>query len=247
MTDLQTRSGIYNVEYFSGSQASVYIGDIWVDEITSIAWQCQQNRKPLYGYASTLYDALAKGRVLVTGYFTINFKEAGYLWLILHNYRKLNPSSSNGPVFVDQLERKNIETSQEHPQLWEDMRKSDLSASDKYERLTDLTSYAALTGFSNRIRAGGGMDPAEKAFEAFEDEIWGTSQTELDAQDRRCDDPRFDFFDIFISYGDYVGNNSLNHTVRKLAQVSILGTSQIVNSDGQPIQEKYDFICRNLV
>ena len=81
------RRGIYNVEYFSGAQVSLYIGDVWVDEITTLSYGYQQDRRPIYGYASTLYDDLSEGQILVQGQFTINFKEAGYLWLILNRYR----------------------------------------------------------------------------------------------------------------------------------------------------------------
>lgn len=83
------RRGVYNVEYFSGAQVSLYIGDIWVDEITTLSYGYIQNRQPIYGYASTLYDDLSEGQILVQGNFTVNFKEAGYLWLILDRYKGL--------------------------------------------------------------------------------------------------------------------------------------------------------------
>ena len=77
------RQGIYNVEYFSGSQASIFIGDVFVDEITFFAFSVSQERVPLYGYGDQLFRDVSKGPVLVQGQFSINFKEAGYLFLIL--------------------------------------------------------------------------------------------------------------------------------------------------------------------
>ncbi len=84
------KRGVYNIEYFSGAQVSLYIGDVWVDEVTTLSYGYQQSRTPIYGYASTLFDDVSEGHILVTGQFTINFKEAGYLWLILDRYRQLN-------------------------------------------------------------------------------------------------------------------------------------------------------------
>ena len=45
------RPGVYNIDYFSGSQVAIYIGDVFVDEITAINFVAQQPRRPLYGYA----------------------------------------------------------------------------------------------------------------------------------------------------------------------------------------------------
>lgn len=79
-------ASIYDLDYFSGSQCFLYIGDVWVDEITSLQYQITQNKQPLYGYASQLFDATAAGQVLVQGSFSINFKEQGYLWAVLRRY-----------------------------------------------------------------------------------------------------------------------------------------------------------------
>ena len=85
----ELRPGIYNVDYYSGAQVGIFIGDILVDEVTSMQYMVRQSRRPLYGYADTLYRAMAKGQVIVQGQFTINFKEAGYLWVILDRYQKV--------------------------------------------------------------------------------------------------------------------------------------------------------------
>ena len=77
-----------NQEYFSGSQASIFIGEIWVDDI--LDWQCSvgANAMPIYGYGSTFYDHVASGQVLVKGSFTINFREPNYLFAVLARNRR---------------------------------------------------------------------------------------------------------------------------------------------------------------
>lgn len=260
-TDL-VNGGIYNVEYFSGSQVACYIGDVWVDEITSLQYSVRQSKQPIFGYASTLYDAVSKGQVLVQGSFTINFKEAGYLWLVLNEFRKrgnlpdlLNPLTSS-----QDISRRNIERFVDG----ETDTFNNPGIDNRNQLLSNLAAQSALTGFSSNQRLQGSViaddivsiqqeiegtvvGKAEDAFERFEDLIWGSSQFELDELDRRADDPRLNGFDIYVAFGDFAGNNRHNHTIQKLSNVHIIGSGKAIEVNGMPIQEEYSFIARNLV
>ena len=244
-TDL-AQPGIYNIEYFSGAQVACYIGDIWVDEITSLQYSVRQSKHPLYGYASTLFNTVAKGQVIVQGSFTINFKEAGYMWLVLNEFNKrngkidlMNPLSSS-----EDISRSNIEQFVDG--------ETDTYA-DRNQILSNLAAQSALAGFSSTQRlqgstgGEGGVGFAENQFEAFEDMIWKTSQAELDDLDRRADDPRLNGFDLYIAFGDFAGDNRRNHTIQKLSNVHIIGSGKAVEINGMPIQEEYQFIARNQV
>jgi hypothetical protein len=259
----QVFAGIYNVDYFSGSQVALYIGDILVDEVTSISYSVQQSKRPLYGYSDTLFREVSHGQVLVQGQFTINFKEAGYLWLILDRYRKFQTPVSNRIFPTDQSidpnfvgppsavdERTNRDTI-------ERVVAGDTSLVDRYKLLTDLAAQEALTGFPgggrSTIKDPNSVGPAENIFEAFEDAVWkgnsitGSSGKEYKEEDRRCDNPNLNGFDIYIAFGDYAGQNALNHTMQKIENVHILGTSKEIQPDGMCIQEMYQFVARNLV
>lgn len=72
----------YPYDYFSGIDAKVFFGDVWVDDIVTIQYTVSQNKVPIYGYASQLYDAIARGTVIVNGSLTIAFKEMGYLNMV---------------------------------------------------------------------------------------------------------------------------------------------------------------------
>lgn len=87
-----TRTKINNV-YYSGTQVSVFIGDIWVDDCVSISWQKSHNRNPVYGYGSQHFDLMPKGTILVTGELAINFREPNYLNMILKRYANFNSES----------------------------------------------------------------------------------------------------------------------------------------------------------
>lgn len=271
------RRGVYNIEYFSGSQASIYIGDVLIDEITSFSYQVSQSKTPLYGYADHLFRDVSKGVVLVQGQFSINFKEAGYLWLILNRYKSLIKGGKTAldPSRSGIIDDRNIEAMEKiisgdkglsRVQRNESLRNiaaflanSELSASGAARASTAQASRdnqsltdARLRGFASTQRAAGGMDEAENLLEAFEDRIWGegqghgTSDSQLET-DRRVDEPSLNDFDIYVTFGDYNGSDIANHTVRKLTGVHVLSTSQQVVIDGQPIQEVYSFIARNVI
>lgn len=76
-----------NREYYSGAQASIFIGDIWVDDIVEYSFSNSYSAKPVFGYGSTWFDHVAEGRELIQGSFTINFREPNYLWIILSAYK----------------------------------------------------------------------------------------------------------------------------------------------------------------
>ena len=272
------RRGIYNVEYFSGTQASIYIGDVWVDEITSFAYSVQQSRVPLYGYADELFRDVSKGQVIVQGQFTINFKEAGYLFLILDRYRQVLKGREsvmrgaaspflasdivnqvnierliNGEISVFErnkvlrdLADLNAQSGGQGP-IYDDFRKKRNELGASFNQGTGATAAASLGGFASDARQQGGVGSAENLFEVFEDAVWQKPQEELDAETRRPDDTRLNPFDIYLTFGDFAGNNSANHTIQKLSEVHIIGSAKQLVPDGQPIQEVYTFIARNLV
>lgn len=262
------RPGVYNVDYFSGAQVALYIGDVWVDEVTSIAYNINQSRTPLYGYADQLFRDVSKGQVIVSGQFSINFKEAGYLWLVLNRFQtkhngapslignRINPWINSGTAEDNNIERLiNGELSvADRMKLMEDLSKHQNDIIKKLNTASKIGSYderrtsSLLGGFSSIERSGGGIGEAENAFERFEDQIWKEKDpAKIDREDRRADDPDLNPFDIYLAYGDYAGDNTANHTIRKITGVNIVGTSQQIVIDGQPIQEVYSFIARNVI
>jgi len=245
------RRGIYNNDYFSGAQVAIYIGDVLIDEVTSMSYAVTQSRTPLYGYASRLFDAVAEGNVIVQGQFTINFKEAGYLWLVLQRYKALVKGeftpfsavkSDKGKYIGEETVTANIEK----------VINGNLGL--PVDQLQELAAHASLTGFSSSQRAAGKVGRAENAFEMFENRVWGAPKKEnigsitVDTgMGRHVDDPALNPFDIYVAFGDYVGDDNIHHTVQKLEDVYILGQSKQVAIDGLPIQEAYSFIARDLL
>lgn len=67
------------VRYFSAVDGEIYFGDIFIGEVTSIAWNVQQQTMPIFGYNSYTFDDIAVGSRLIQGQFAINFTERNFL------------------------------------------------------------------------------------------------------------------------------------------------------------------------
>jgi endonuclease YncB( thermonuclease family) len=86
-----------DVQYFTSAQVKLYIGNVWLDELSSIQFACQSNEVPLYGYCSRYADAYGEGRSLVQGQLTLNYTADWYLITVLDNYRKQLKNSQYSP------------------------------------------------------------------------------------------------------------------------------------------------------
>lgn len=86
-------STAYEHDYFSGSQIFIMAGDVLIDAAVYLNVQVNQNKVPVYGYASQYYSFLADGKVIVNGSLTIAFKESGYLLYALKRFNQLNAAS----------------------------------------------------------------------------------------------------------------------------------------------------------
>jgi hypothetical protein len=256
---------IYDLEYYSDSSMMLYIGDVWVDEITAIGYTCRQEKSPIYGYASQLFDDTAAGHVLVQGSLAINFKEAGYLWAVLRRWFDMGPGA---PQFVEkglidpvdqkksaQLIKNKIQPGAANKgarpivgsngsivsrATIERIAQGEASTAERNEFYHSLAGYATFSG-----------SPKDKIFEdiveAFEDELWKTTDNDaLLSQIRRMDDNAFDGFDIYLSFGN-MANKYANHTAKKIVGVRLLSQGLSVQVGQGPIQETYEFIAQCVV
>ena len=232
----------YEFDYFSASQMSIYIGNILIDDISSIQFTVSQSKRPIYGYASQYFHTLADGQVLVEGQFSVPFKEADYILASLQRYQENLPPITIGKKQKVQVSQKNIEL------------------------YMDNHTQKDTTKLYNDLAALNDQD-FENAAEKFQDMLWKTDDMKRDSKFltgnqslnfadfypgetnplvdnyRRAD--QYPLFDIYILYGD-LSNSAANTTIKKLIDVSILGQGQSIVISGEPIQESYNFIARNL-
>lgn len=80
------------VKYYSSIDAEIYFENIYVDEVTDIAFSVEQQAMPLFGYNSYVFDDIAVGSRLVNGQFAINFTKAGYMYEVLDTMMAIKES-----------------------------------------------------------------------------------------------------------------------------------------------------------
>lgn len=253
---------VYDLDYFSGSQMFLYVGDVWIDEVTSLEYSISQQKRPLYGYASQLYDDVAAGQVIVQGSFTINFKEQGYLWAVLRRFKNVSESTvgfsfdtagkkARSKQRDRMLNRDRFGQGSSRPVIGSNGTKIRRASIERVAQ-GDVTKQE-LFDFYNQLAGFATFDinsPKDKTFEdiaeVFEDQVWTVSDNNtLNRQVRRVDDNNFDGFDMYVVFGNYA-NPRANHTVSKIIGVNITSQGKRVQIDGMPIQEQYTFFARSV-
>jgi hypothetical protein len=86
--------------YFTGTQARIYVGNLFIDEIDTFYTVYNNNRIPVYGYSSKNVDAFGQGKRLVQGQISVNFVSEGYLYTVLNEYQKKNASATSTSAAV---------------------------------------------------------------------------------------------------------------------------------------------------
>lgn len=223
---------LFKFDYYSGSQITVWFGNVMLDDINSIQWTRQQSKRPIYGYASQQYDAVAKGTVIIQGSFVVNFRQAGYISTLMGDisslYNNLNDKT-----------------------LWPEVRK--VIGVHLQNGTFGPKTAQEINDIAN--------DPMFLTLvKAYEDTIWGggvpgdgkngaTIVTPI-APDVIQQQEIKDGFTILVTYGNTSQNESrtlndyLHSTTKSLVGVHLTGDSQIIQVGGQPTLEQYDFIAR---
>lgn len=208
----------YNLDYFSGAQAQIYIGGVLLDEVTTLQWNEHQSKVPLYGYASQYFDEIARGAVIVQGQFSINFVEPNYLYSVL---QALTVNSTHKAQNKQDLlgKLRNVLNNHEEP------------ASGNSDSLHEAVKKIDNRHDSNLI------------FGYMNDTIWGPSKEEKTPSGKgRVDHIEVNGFDIKIKYQlEGAGRPQCSQTIEN---VHILGGSKALVIDEQPIQEVYSFYAR---
>lgn len=223
----------FYANYFSGTDIRIYFGDLWIDEIVEINYTLQEQVAPIYGYASYTWDKVARGNRLVQGTFVINFKEAGYLQTVL------NSLSS--------------EMSQEKEWFSENEFKTGVSYKAEGESMFTAQKDVPVEYVINNFKA---------LADQFEDSLWGKkSDFQTFTKDRWKESffygannnknakPLKDHgFNILLTYGNESDPSRKDNlsTSQTIVGVQLTGVSQRVDPSGNPIQEVYSFIAKDI-
>ena len=69
----------FPAEYFSGADVTIYLGDTYIEHVTSIEFSLIEQARPIFGYQSYVADAIVHGNRTVIGSFRIPFVKPRYL------------------------------------------------------------------------------------------------------------------------------------------------------------------------
>lgn len=221
----------YSANYYSGSDIRIYFGDTWVDEITDINFTLQEQVAPIFGYASFTWDRVARGSRYISGSFSINFKETAYLQTIMNSLRSdIEEDSATG--YFSKTE-------------WD----KNLTIEQLVEQSKDKTDFHALandleTSFWGEGNQNSRVQRQEDTTFFYPNLRDREGVAGLD-QGKLADNG----FNIVIAYGhDYMSGRAVDshETVQVLMGVQLTGVSQQIGPNGQPIQESYQFIAKDL-
>jgi len=266
----------YEYDWFTGSQINMMIGDIVVDSCVGIQWDATQSKTPVYGYASQYYTFAADGKVLVQGAFTVAFKEAGYVfWPIKKFLNQAAAGKWSSPRYIIDNDGKIVQghkldhtdgTFANEARIAENRRVMRGNVEQMMEWQYGPTRAGALYNQAYRDLGALADDQFEDWAEVFEDVLWYGSDInnplmrdklfsnnlpafiELANEDilshRRAD--QYPPIDMWVTYGD-MNRPAVNHTVKKIMDLSFVGQSQVIEVSGEPTYEVFHWIARNIV
>ena len=227
-------TNINKFDFYSGSQITVWFGNILIDDINSIQWIRTQSKRPIFGYASQLFDGIAKGIVLIQGNFSINFRQTGYLSAVMlkikNLYNTVAPTDATQKVKFNQSE---------WPVIRDLIGTHLKNGTFGPQSVQDIQDMANSPDFFDLAKS-------------YQDIIWGGNieGATTSAVDIQQTNTIPDGFNILITYGNLSHSEAqtlsqnMQSTVKVLNNVHLTGESQVIQVGGQPIQEQYSFIAR---
>ena len=222
-----------NTEYFSGSQASIFIGELWVDDI--VDWQCSvgSNSMPIYGYGDTFWSHAAQGRIMVQGSFTINFREPNYLFAILEHYRKKNEGSY--PFLEAKRFKEGLDKDGQSI-------KNPIGPYDFDSSYNDaITKRQMLEDFFNKKKKD--SDGKEQTIKGRLDSLLPNSTVTSD-QSGAYNPFAIPAFNIKIGYGSVINEDTIGE---QIIDVKLVGRGRLISANGEALKESYSFFAKNLI
>jgi len=211
--------------YFSGRDAAVYFGDQFIDEIVSIHFAVQEAVLPYYGYASRIWAGIIRGQRQIAGSFTINFKDAGYLYLVLRRLGSAQPAAAKAQP---PAQKKAVGP----------VSRSDLASGINSDPASQRSVSQASVSQSLKEMYWG-VNIADSRGKGLAD----TQQVPIGNAPAFAG-PRGGF-PIRIVFGQPHVSRAWG-TVRGLVGVELMGFRESVEESGKPVLEEYTFIARDL-
>ena len=204
-------------KYFSGDEARIFIDGQFADSLVTLDYSAQQQKMPIYGYKSREWDAMAVGKFMIQGSFTVAFKEVGYILRLL----RVNESTfSAGITQGTTLQLDDAFDVAEFRTVDEQLANLKESNPDHFDAVMDKLKrrvWGERVHFDtmSRLRTDLHDDPGQGSFLA--------SPT----------------FDMLVRYGS-------SSFVEVFEETRILNVSKILQPNGDPVLEMYEWIAKDM-
>jgi hypothetical protein len=216
--------------YFTMTQARMYIGTMFIDELNGLQFALQDNKIPVFGYASRYYDSISQGKSLVQGQFTINFISEGYLVTVLKEYiAKINTPDVSTIVQQQQARLLTLTNQLSNPNGSDPGWTPSMIQSAKNE----ISKLAASLGPAALANANGGISANVRLQNDSILGLPGGDYPNAVYQDTS--------FDIVINY-----SGAGRVITRRLEDCHLISNESIMDHSGTPILDSYGFIARRL-
>jgi hypothetical protein len=96
---------MFGFEYFSGANVLIDIKGITALECCGLSLSINENKRPIYGYSSRFFDAVARGQVIVQGSLRLNYVHEDYLREVLTTPPATRRVNLDPPVSVEAKSR----------------------------------------------------------------------------------------------------------------------------------------------
>lgn len=223
---------IFNEDYFSGADARIYFGDIWIDEVFNIQLSLQEQVTPIYGYHSYTYDAVMRGARQVQGQFQINFKEVSYLHTVMKELESRWDELKERNQLLTSYDNITQNVTPEH--ILNTAQEGHTDAFDNMASQFEKSFWGdAETGVNRATR-----QRSNNSYFAPSQAPDGHAQPHLNEHG----------FNIVLLYGPYtqVDGTEVSRTAQTIVGVHLTGVAQQVDASGEPIRETYSFIAKDL-
>lgn len=220
----------YANQYFTGVQASLFVGDIWCDEVVGIQFSAQQSIIPLFGYASSKFDAVARGKAIIQGYFEVNFIDEGYLYAVLEE--AWNRTIKDGEfTSAEEARRTKIDALSEQIKLLNAISEAPEPTTSTRNDAGQTATYAGIIDSLSDLTISEAQEVKQKVFSRrapYENIIYQATPFRL-----------IGYFGNPEYYGTEQG------AYKQINDCFLIGNEMIVASDDSPIRERYSFLARS--
>lgn len=222
-------------KYFTLAQVRLYIGTLFIDELESASIMLQSNKVPIYGYASTYFDAVGRGRSLVNGTLTLNYISEGYLYTVLNEYAKANSTTSLSNAAQSFLNSVNTQTALASVNTTKSG--STLGDGNSVNTITAIpganqtSQYNTLLAQQRMVAASAGPQIFQELTSYITPSLDGTNAVDMDVA-----------FDMVFE-----ANGAGRTTTRTVQKVILTGNQTIYSDDGRPVSDQYSFIARRYI